>query len=83
MLLVRSAGPEVTAEAVRVLELISEKTDLNLDIQSHHFGGAGIDNFGVPLPDPTLEACKTADAVLLGEFDTGPIFRLIAQRYIL
>ena len=81
MLLVRSAGPEVTAEAVRVLELISKKTDLNLDIQSHHFGGAGIDNFGVPLPDSTLEACESADAVLLGEFVIGTILRLIAQRY--
>ncbi|GHJ88226.1 hypothetical protein NliqN6_4628 [Naganishia liquefaciens] len=71
-------GPEVTAEAVRVLELISKKTDLNLDIQSHHFGGAGIDNFGVPLPDSTLEACEGADAVLLGavggpKWGVGPV----------
>lgn len=71
-------GPEVTAEAVRVLKLISSKTDLNLDLASHDFGGAGIDNHGVPLPDSTLDACKSADAVLLGavggpKWGVGPV----------
>ena len=61
-------GPEVTAEAVRVLKTISAKTDLELDIESHHFGGAGIDNHGDPCPESTLNACKNANAVLLGEF---------------
>jgi 3-isopropylmalate dehydrogenase len=55
-------GPEVTAEAVRVLEALP----LDVEISEHAFGGAAIDAFGDPLPAETLEACKAADAVLLG-----------------
>jgi hypothetical protein len=72
-----SPGPEVTGEAVRVLQAISAKTDLELNIESHHFGGAGIDNHGVPLPDSTLDACKSADAVLLGQSQERPTYRYI------
>lgn len=32
----------------------------------HDFGGHAIDTTGVPLPDETLEACKAADAILMG-----------------
>lgn len=59
-------GPEVVAEAVRVLETIVNHSDLKLDLKSYDFGGAAIDNHGVPLPDETLKACKEADAVLMG-----------------
>lgn len=59
-------GPEVVAEAVRVLETIVNHSDLKLDLKSYDFGGAAIDNHGVPLPDETLNACKEADAVLMG-----------------
>ena len=55
-------GPEVTAEAVRVLEALP----LDVEVAEHAFGGAAIDAFGDPLPAETLEACKAADAVLLG-----------------
>lgn len=44
----------------------SIKTDLDFSVQKHDFGGIAIDNHGVPLPDSTLEACKNADAILLG-----------------
>lgn len=60
-------GPEVVHEATRVLETISSLTDLKLNLASHDFGGIAIDNHGVPLPDSTLEACKAADAILMGE----------------
>jgi 3-isopropylmalate dehydrogenase len=55
-------GPEVTAEAVRVLEALP----LEVEVESHPFGGAAIDAAGNPLPPKTLEACRSADAVLLG-----------------
>jgi 3-isopropylmalate dehydrogenase len=55
-------GPEVMAEAVRVLEALP----LDVEIESHLFGGAGIDAAGDPLPPETLAACRAADAVLLG-----------------
>ena len=59
-------GPEVTAEAVKCLELLSDQFDLGLRFEEHAFGGAAIDACGNPLPDATLQACKRADAILLG-----------------
>jgi len=55
-------GPEVAAEAIRVLAALP----LELEIAVHEFGGAAIDSTGDPLPDATLTACLDADAVLLG-----------------
>jgi 3-isopropylmalate dehydrogenase len=55
-------GPEVTVEAVRVLEALP----LDLELQTYAFGGAAIDAFGEPLPAETLAACRDANAVLLG-----------------
>jgi 3-isopropylmalate dehydrogenase len=55
-------GPEVLAQAVRVLR------SLPVDVEVVHlpFGGAAIDAVGEPLPAETLAACTAADAVLLG-----------------
>jgi 3-isopropylmalate dehydrogenase len=55
-------GPEVAAEAMRVLEALP----LDVDVETHLFGGAAIDAVGEPLPPETLDACRGADAVLLG-----------------
>ncbi|CAB4690060.1 MAG: 3-isopropylmalate dehydrogenase [Actinobacteria bacterium] len=55
-------GPEVMAEAIRVLEALP----LELTIESHLFGGAAIDATGNPMPDETVQACLRADGVLLG-----------------
>lgn len=67
-------GPEVVAEAVRVLEAAAA----GLSFETHLFGGAAIDATGEPLPPSTLEACRTADAVLLGaiggpKWDRAPV----------
>ncbi|KIK46654.1 hypothetical protein CY34DRAFT_800171 [Suillus luteus UH-Slu-Lm8-n1] len=60
-------GPDVIAQATRVLELVSEtSTSVKLNLESHDFGGCAIDNHGEPLPASTLEACQQADAILLG-----------------
>jgi len=59
-------GPEVTAEAQACLALLSVRCDLDLEFETHDFGGAGIDNHGTPLPEATLAACREADAILLG-----------------
>jgi len=53
-------GPEVTAEAVRVLD------ELGIGHSEHAFGGSAILAASTPLPDETLNACRAADAVLLG-----------------
>ena len=59
-------GPEVTREAVRVLETASETYGVRLSTQEHPVGGAAIDAAGDPLPAATLDACLAADAVFLG-----------------
>lgn len=59
-------GPEVTAAAVAVLKAVDGRFGLGLKFTEHAFGGAAIDAFGEPLPAATLEACRTADAILLG-----------------
>jgi 3-isopropylmalate dehydrogenase len=59
-------GPEVTAEAVRVLEAVAQRYGHEFTFESHLIGGAAIDATGSALPSQTTSACGTADAVLLG-----------------
>jgi 3-isopropylmalate dehydrogenase len=67
-------GPEVTAAATRVLRTLMPEAELS----EHLFGGAAIHATGDPLPQETLDACKEADAVLMGaaglpEFDDAEV----------
>ncbi|MDD5586141.1 MAG: 3-isopropylmalate dehydrogenase [Alphaproteobacteria bacterium] len=59
-------GPEVTAEARRVLEWFRDKHVLPLNLGEDAVGGAAIDRYGVPLASSTLKAAQESDAVLLG-----------------
>eukprot|EP00040_Diaphanoeca_grandis_P024986 m.138012 g.138012 ORF g.138012 m.138012 type:complete len:360 (-) comp29967_c0_seq2:156-1235(-) len=59
-------GPEVTDAAVRVLKEVAAARGHTFDLDYRDFGGISIDNHGEPLTDATLEACRSADAVLLG-----------------
>ncbi len=59
-------GPEIVAEAERVLDIVNEKLSLNLEMDHALVGGSAIDAHGVPLPDETLDKAKAADAILLG-----------------
>lgn len=59
-------GPEVTAEAVRVLEKVARARGCDFAFDEHDIGGAAIDSRGEALPAETLAAAKAADAVLLG-----------------
>lgn len=59
-------GPEVVAQALRVLEAVSQKHDLAFEITHYPFGGAGIDACGEAFPLATKEGCLASDAVLLG-----------------
>ncbi len=59
-------GPEIMAEAVKVLNLANEKYNLGFELSFDDLGGAAIDRYGVPLADETLARAKAADAVLLG-----------------
>lgn len=59
-------GPEVVAEAVRVLELVSDKYELGLSFAEGLLGGCAIETRGTPLPPETVELCKRSDALLVG-----------------
>jgi 3-isopropylmalate dehydrogenase len=55
-------GPEIMAEAVKVLEVL----DLNFETETAPVGGAAYETAGHPLPDSTLKLAKAADAILFG-----------------
>ena len=59
-------GPEVVAEAVRVLDTIAQKFGHSFEYAERLMGGCSIDKFGVALTDETLADCTACDAVLLG-----------------
>ena len=55
-------GPEVVEQAVRVLNVVTDK----LTYESAHVGGAAYKAEGHPLPAATLDLAKRADAILFG-----------------
>lgn len=59
-------GPEIVAEAVKLLEALEQAGDLALELEHADIGGAGLDASGSPLPEPTLVLARDASAVLLG-----------------
>lgn len=59
-------GPEVTAWGNEVLKNIADVFGHTFSFQNELIGHAAIEATGNPLPDATLEACKNADAILLG-----------------
>ena len=59
-------GPEIVAEAEKVLKRLQTGFGLAVEIQHALIGGAAIDATGHPLPDETLDLAQQADAVLLG-----------------
>ncbi|MCM0756307.1 3-isopropylmalate dehydrogenase [Desulfovibrio aminophilus] len=59
-------GPEITDQALKVLLTVAEKFGHAVELDEQRIGGSAIDATGVPLPEETVEACKGADAVLLG-----------------
>jgi len=70
-------GPEVTAEAVRVLRATAAIHGHKFEFTEKPIGGAAIKQTGSPLPPVTLDACLASDAVLLGavgspEYDSLP-----------
>jgi 3-isopropylmalate dehydrogenase len=59
-------GPEVIREARRALERIGEIFNRDVSLSEHLIGGAALAASGAALPSSTLEAARSADAVLLG-----------------
>lgn len=59
-------GPEVTAEALRVLSAVAKRGGHSFEFKEELMGGCSIDRRGVALTDEALAVCKASDAVLLG-----------------
>jgi len=71
-------GPEVTDEAVRVLEAVAAEFGHELSLQKKDVGGAALASSSDPLPPDTLQACLASNAVLLGAVG-GPAFDNVAK----
>lgn len=59
-------GPEIVSEAMGVLDAVAKKFGHTFTYQEAPMGGCAIDEFGVPLPDSSLETCLASGSVLLG-----------------
>src|SRR5687767_9668274 len=59
-------GPEVTTQAVQVLQTVAGIHGYKCEFEEHAIGGTAIREFGSPLPRKTLDACLASHAVLLG-----------------
>jgi len=71
-------GPEIVAEAVKVLSRVKAKFNLDVEWSEALMGGCAIDAEGSPLPASTLEKAKQSDAILLGavggpKWDANPM----------
>lgn len=70
-------GPEVVAEAVRVLEAVAQRYKVNFIYNYASIGAAAIDGCGAPYPDITHQICMNSDAILFGaigdpKYDNDP-----------
>jgi len=59
-------GPEVMAEAIKVLEAVAANTDYSFQFDPQLVGGAAIDAVGKALPAETVAVCEKSDAILFG-----------------
>ena len=73
-------GPEIVAEAKKVLEKVAQKYNHNISYQDILMGGASIDACGEPLTEDAIATAKAADAVLMGSIggntSTSPWYKL-------
>ncbi|CEI58599.1 3-isopropylmalate dehydrogenase [Candidatus Portiera aleyrodidarum] len=84
-------GPEVINEAVKVIKLLQKNKLINSVIRYAKIGGSAIETLGLPLPNETLNAAKSARAIILGavggyqwdkikEFNKRPEYGLLKLR---
>ena len=71
-------GPEIVTQAMRVLDRIAEKHGHEFCYTEILAGGCAIDAVGMPLPEESLQACLSADSVLLGAVG-GPKWDAVDQ----
>ena len=76
-------GPEVTAEAVKVLEAAAAKFNFKLDMTEFDFGGERWKRTGETLPDSSVEELRKFDAILLGAIGHPDVAPGILEKGIL
>lgn len=59
-------GPEITDEAVKVLKAVGDVSGRTFQFKNFLAGGIAIDEFGVPMPEATLQGCKESESILFG-----------------
>mgnify|MGYP002590997571 CR=1 FL=1 len=64
-------GPEIVAEAVKVLEIIGTVFGHELQYEELLLGGASIDACGIPLTEEAVQCAKQCDALLMGTVKTS------------
>lgn len=70
-------GPEIITEAIKVLQAVAKKYHHSFTYEHALMGAVAIDETGNPLPDKTLEICKSSDAIMFGaigdpKYDNDP-----------
>lgn len=77
-------GPEIVAEAQKVLDKVGEKFRFTINYTNVLMGGASIDLYGKPLTEEAIYACKKNDAVLMGAIGgnttTSPWYKLEPEK---
>ena len=77
-------GPEIVAEAIKVLDKIADIYDHQIEYCELLLGGSSIDLHGVPLTDETIALARQCDAVLMGSIggapDTSPWYKLEPEK---
>ena len=81
-------GPEVTAQAIKVLNAVAESFGHKFQYSYGLMGTAAIDQTGNPLPETTLELCRQSDAILFGaigdpRFDNDPSAKVRPEQGLL
>jgi 3-isopropylmalate dehydrogenase len=81
-------GPEITAEAVKVLKKIAEKFGHEFSFKTGLVGAAAIDVVGNPFPDETKRLCDESDAILFGaigdtKYDNDPTAKIRPEQGLL
>ena len=81
-------GPEVVAQAIKVLDSIRSKYGHKWNYCYADIGAIAIDNYGDPFPDETLDSCKSSDAILLGaigdpKYDNDPKAKIRPEQGLL
>ena len=81
-------GPEVTRQAITVLDAVAEKFNHEFEYRHCLMGAVAIDATGNPLPDETIEICLDSDAILFGaighpKYDNDPTAKVRPEQGLL